>query len=169
MTVRIRDARQQDLEQLATLVAAFHEEHSRMIGGDSTRSTGEIAEEVEQFLDCDNGGYILAVAASGDLVGFRRWELHDGFYFTRELYVARDARRGGVARSLIQSFERWLVEKGQTVACISCTPHNLAMIELARMQGYGILNTIEMRKDLSEDHRTARGNAHALGFVWELL
>jgi GNAT superfamily N-acetyltransferase len=143
-----------------------------MISGARARSHGEVAEEVEQFLDRGKGGkggYMLALSAAGDLVGFRHWELHEGFYFTRELHVLRSARRRGVARALIHHFERWLLERGQTVACISCTPHNLAMIELARSEGYGILNTIEMRKNLNVDHCTPRGRADALGLVWEVL
>jgi GNAT superfamily N-acetyltransferase len=169
MSVTIRDASTRDIDQLIPLIAAFHHEHSRMIGGSSTRSLAEIAEEVERFLDSSDGGYIVAIASTGDLVGFRRWELHDGFYLTRDLYVVEGTRRHGVARALIRHFEQWLREHGQTVACISCTPHNMAMIALARSEGYRTLNMIEMRKDLLKGRRKPWGQVEALGLVWELL
>jgi GNAT superfamily N-acetyltransferase len=77
-------------------------------------------------------------------------------------------RRKGVARILIRHFEEWVKEKGQDIACISCTPHNLAMIMLARSEGYEILNMIEMRKNLTEKEKP-RGEVEALGFKWKIL
>jgi GNAT superfamily N-acetyltransferase len=165
----IRDAVAEDLPQLVALVGAFHDEHSRMIGGRSRRSPAAIRAEVERFLNFEDGGYMVAVSDTGDLLGFRRWALHDGFYFTRDIYVAQEARGHGVARALIRHFERWLVENGQTIACISCTPHNAAMIALARSEGYCTLNMIEMRKDLVEDRRRPGGEVQALGLPWEVV
>ena len=169
MSITIRDASTRDLDQLIPLVVAFHHEHSRMIGSRSTRSLVAIGEEVRRFLTMSTGGYMVAVSGTGKLVGFRRWELHDGFYFTRDMYVVESERRHGVARTLIRHFEKWLLENEQTMACISCTPHNMAMIALARSEGYRTLNTIEMRKDLIAERRTARGKGEALGLVWKLL
>jgi GNAT superfamily N-acetyltransferase len=169
VTTTIREAGKRDLKHLAGLVVAFHEEHSRMIGGETQRKVGEVEDEVAKFLESQNDGYMVAVSAAEEIVGFRRWELHDGFYFTRELYVVPRARGHGVARTLIRHFETWLLDKGQKVACISCTPHNMMMIAIARSEGYYILNTIEMRKELADCQLNPRGRVRAVDLEWDLL
>ena len=169
MDIRIRAAAASDREGLTHLVRAFRDEHSLLIGGQGRCTLDEAAQEVARYLGRDDAGYFVAVDPTGLPVGFRRWERRDGFYFTRELYIIPEVRRQGVARALIRHFERWLLENGQEIACISCTPHNVAMIALARAEGYGILNTIEMRKDLGASPRTPRGEREALGLAWKVL
>ena len=170
MRVIVREATREDLERLAPLVQGFWQEHSEMLGGPGEYCTPEEArEEVQKYLSREDTGYFVAVYSSGRFVGFRRWELHDDFYFTRELYVIPEVRRQGVARALIRHFEQWVLKKGQEIACISCTPHNVAMIQLARSEGYGILNTLELRKNLTERMRKPQGEVEALGLKWKIL
>jgi GNAT superfamily N-acetyltransferase len=164
----IREATAADLTPLSRLYRAFRNEHSRMIGGPGELSQDAAREEVGGHLKRRDTGYWVAVAAEGELIGFRRWELGDGFYFTRELYVLPEARRRGVAGALIRHLERWLLEQGQDLACISLTPHNLGMIQLARAQGYDTLNTIELRKDLERREPEPRGEVEALGLRWRI-
>lgn len=164
MQLTIREATLEDLEKLAPLVQGFWQEHNEMLGGPGDYYTLEEAlQEAKKHLSREDSGYFAAVDSSGRFVGFRRWELHDDFYFTRELYVVPEARRKGVARALIRHFEQWVLEKGQEIACISCTPHNIAMIQLARAEGYDILNTIELRKNLTDRMPKPQGEAEALG------
>jgi GNAT superfamily N-acetyltransferase len=145
MRVRICEANLGDLDRLAPLVQGFWQEHNEMLGGAGDYYTLEEAlEEVKKHLSREDSAYFVAIDSSGRFVGFRRWKLHDDFYFTRELYVIPEMRRKGVARALIRHFERWALKKGQEIARISCTPHNIAMIRLARAEGYDILNTIEL-------------------------
>ena len=167
--IRIREAIEQDVRYLAELVSEFRNEHSRMIGGQGNVFVRDGLKEVERYRRREDTGYFVAVDARSRIVGFRRWEQRDGFHFTRELYVTPAMRRKGVAKELIRHFEQWVLEKGQQIACISCTPHNAAMIALARSEGYTTLNTIELRKNLDGSTERPRGETHALGLVWELL
>lgn len=169
MKIKIRVISNKDIDSLSQLVLGFKNEHSRMIGGKKTIKLKDALREVKQHIQRKNTGYFVAVNTKNQLIGFRRWELLDGFYFTRELYIIPQARKQGVAKLLIRHFEKWLLQKNQSVACISCTPHNLAMIMLARSEGYQILNTIEMRKDLITRPRKPRNKTQALGLYWEVL
>lgn len=169
MKVEIREATLQDIELLAQLVSQFWEEHSRKLGSERRIAPSKAQDEVQRFLSAQNSGYFIALDEHQQPLGFRRWEYHDEFYFTRELYVIPAARRHGVARALLHFFEQWVQERGQDIAVISCTPHNLPMMRLARSEGYTILNLIEMRKNLKDDARPPRGEVDALGFTWEIL
>jgi len=170
MAVIIRETFKDDINDLAQLVLEFRKEHTQMLGGKCTLTLDEAVEEVKEHLDKEDSGYFVAVdSLSNQLIGFRRWELHEGFYFTRELYIIPDMRRQGIAKALIRHFEKWVLEKGQNIACISCVPHNVAMIMLARSEGYEILNMIEMRKDLTGKTKKPRSQTDALGLRWKLL
>jgi len=165
--VTIREAQTDDLEAIWPLVQAFRDEHGEMLGA-GIRSTREQAiEEARSNLESASAGYILAFDSGQRVVGFRRWELHEGFYFTRELYVVPDMRRRDVARRLIRFFEQWLLDKGQDIACISTVPANRRMIELARSEGYDVLNMVELRKDLIPSDRK-RTEVDALGWKWRI-
>lgn len=169
MGIRIREATKEDIDNLAQLVLNFRNEHSRMIGGEGTFILDDAMEEVRRYLARDDTGYFVALDSSDKLIGFRRWELHDDFYFTRELYIIPDARRRGIAKALVRHFEKWVIEKGQDIASISCTPHNIAMIALAYSEGYDILNMIEMRKNLTKNYREPRSETKVLGMKWNIL
>jgi predicted N-acetyltransferase YhbS len=166
----IREAHLDDAEELTQLVHRFNQEHSELLGGRGTHRQSDATAEVDNRLRRDDTGYFVAVdETSGRIVAFRRWELHEGFYFTGPLYVVQELRHYGIARELIRHGERWLLEKGQDMACISCVPHNRAMIDLARSEGYRILNTIELRKNLTAGAEKPRGETDALGLKWKVL
>lgn len=168
LKIEIRKATIYDAEKLAPLIKRFWEEHSELLGEKKEYPLNKAFEEAKRNLTRKDSGYFIALH-SGKIIGFRRWELHDDFYFTRELYVLPEFRRKGVAKTLIRHFEKWLIEKGQDIACISCIPHNIVMIQLARSEGYDILNMIEMRKNLKETAKRPRGETEALGFKWKIL
>jgi len=169
MGIRIREVTKEDIENFAQLVLNFKNEHSHMIGGEGIFMLDDAMEEVRRYLARDDTGYFVALDSSDKLIGFRRWELHDDFYFTRELYIIPDARRRGIAKALVRHFEKWVIEKGQDIASISCTPHNIAMIALVYSEGYDILNMIEMRKNLSSNLREPRSETEVLGMKWKIL
>ena len=170
MPIMIREALRDDTDNLALLLLAFSNEHSQMIGGKGSFTPDQAREEVKRNLRRQDSGYFAALdSSSNQLVGFRRWELSDGFYFTRELYVIPDMRRQGVAKELVRHFEQWVLGKGQNIACISCTPQNIAMMTLARSEGYEILNMIEMRKALVDDAGEPRSETKAVGLKWKVL
>lgn len=170
MPIMIREALRDDADDLARLLLAFRNEHSQMIGGNGSFTLAQATEEVQGNLGRQDSGYFVALdSPSNQLVGFRRWELHENFYFTGELYVIPGMRRQGVAKELVHYFEQWVLIKGQDTACISCAPQNVAMMTLARSEGYEILNTIEMRKALTDDAREPRGETKAVGLKWKVL
>jgi len=169
LEVRIRVAMEKDIPQLAQLVCDFWNEHTQLLGGKGNFTFEDGEREVKRYLGMETSGYFLVINDEGKIVGFRRWELHDDFYWTRELYVVPEMRRKGVARALIRHFEKWVLERGQNIACISCIPHNIAMIMLARSEGYDILNMIEMRKNLTDDAPKPSGEVEALGLRWKIL
>ena len=171
MEIEIRSARKEDEEELARLVTQFKREHSEMIGGEGDFALDAAREEVAERMAGEDEGYFVAVDGDGPdhLLGYRRWKLEEEIYFSKELYVVPESRRSGVARALIGHFEDWLLDRDQEIACISCTPHNMAMIGLARSEGYNVLNTIEMRKNLTDSAREPRGRKEALGFTWKVL
>ena len=169
MELEIREATEDDISELAKLVCEFWKEHTQLLGGEEEFTLEDCEKEARKYITMENAGYFLAIGSDGKIVGFRRWELHDDFYWTRELYVVPEMRRKGVARALIRHFENWLLEKGQKIACISCIPHNIAMIMLARSEGYEILNMIEMRKNLTGDVPKPRSEVEALGLKWKIL
>ena len=138
-----------------------------MLGTGIRHTRDQATEEARTNLESDAAGYILAIDSGRRVVGFRRWENHEGFHFTRELYVVPEMRRKGIARQLIRFFEQWLLDKGQDIACISTVPANRRMIELARSEGYEVLNMLELRKDLvpSDGKRT---DVDALGWKWRI-
>lgn len=55
------------------------------------------------------------------------------------------------------------------ISCINCMPQNVAMINLARSEGYKILNQIELRKNLTDEAPEPRGERKTLDYRWEIL
>ncbi len=168
LDIHVRAAVKDDISILAQLVCGFWNEHHQLLGSQKTFSLDDAIAEVTNHLSSPHGGYFVAVDGL-DVLAFRRWELRDEFYFTRELFVKPGFRGRGIAKALIAHFEAWLLTRSQEMACISCVPHNHAMIRLARAEGYEILNTIELRKNLSDSHPEPRDFVTALGMEWKQL
>lgn len=90
MQVQVRNALESDKKQLIELVARFWAEHSRMLNGDTSLDYDAAKKEVHQYMENPQSGYHVAVdQESSTLIGFRRWEEHNDYYFTRELYVKK--------------------------------------------------------------------------------
>lgn len=168
MEVKIKEATENEAEQVTDLVVQFREEHSRLVGGEKSVEREEISDEIGSVLKNEDEGVFVALI-DGKVVGYRSWELRDEFYFTKELFVAPDYRREGIAKALIRRMEEWLQEQGQDIACISCVPQNVAMLGLARSEGYEILNQVELRKNLTDQPPDPRSEGHALGYRWKIL
>jgi len=167
MEYKIQQATRGDIEELSLLLKAFRNEHSSLLGGKTEYTLQEAQEEVKSVLESPACGYLI-IESDGEMAGFRRWELHEGFYFTREMYVREDMRGRGFSKAMIRHFETWARKEGQDIACISSIPANDPMIDIARSEGYDILNTIEMRKDLKDRNRTYN-TVNALGRIWNIM
>ncbi|MFO8062147.1 MAG: GNAT family N-acetyltransferase, partial [bacterium] len=167
MEYKIQQATTRDIEGLSLLLKAFRNEHSLLLSSNREYTLKEAQEEVKSVLEDPACGYFI-IESDGEMAGFRRWELHEGFYFTREMYVREDMRGRGLAKAMIRHFENWVKNNGQGIACISCIPVNDPMIDIARSEGYDILNTIEMRKDLKGRNK-AYNTVSALGRIWNVI
>lgn len=168
MEIKIREANEEHVEELSKLVCNFWNEHEALLGGKGNFNIDHCRKEVRKYMNMKNAGYFVAIN-DGKIIGYRRWEFYDDFYWTRELYVVPEYRRKGVARALIRHFEKWVLERGQNIACISVIPHNIAMIMLARSEGYDILNMIELRKNLNDEVSKPTKEVEALGLKWRIL
>ena len=168
MEVEIREVTSREAEDVTDLIVRFREEHSRLLGGSKAVEREEVSNEVMATLKAEDKGYFVAVI-EGEVVGYRSWEFRDEFYFTQELFVMPDYRQEGIAKALIRRLEDWLEERGQNIACIKCVPQNVAMINLARSEGYKILNQIELRKHLADELPEPRSEENALGYRWDIL
>lgn len=165
----VRSAIETDKEQIIVLVTEFWAEHRSLLNSNYKLDYDVTATEVQKKYANPNTGYIVAVKqTTNKIVGFRRWELHDGFYFSKEMYVKPAMRKKGIAKHMIKHFEQWLMDKGQDIACISLVPRNSKMLELARSEGYTILNTIELRKNLSTDLKKPNTKISFLKKDWEV-
>ena len=169
MSITIRQAISDDVTALIKLVSQFWPEQSRMIGGNFSLTEEECLAEVNDRLSDSNSGYFIALNESGEIVGYRSWELSGSFYTTCEMFVVPTMRRQGIAAQLVEHFERWLADQGQDIACISITPQNNAMLKLLVREGYTILNKVEFRKNLSPDARAPRSTLRLYDLEWNVL
>ena len=112
---RIRDARPEDVAELAELhVATFKETHGRL-----GAPTFELRERQWRAAFAREGDWFcyVAEAPSGRLIGFATGTLHDGGVpgFQGELnkiYVLREWQRHGVGRQLVDHVARTFLERG---------------------------------------------------------
>lgn len=165
--IKIREATEGDREELLPLIRDFWNENRYSAGYEANRTLENAEEEFNKYMNKEEAGIFLA-EDDNRIVGFRSWEIQDGFYFSRELFVIPELRRKGVARKLIHHFEIWLQEKNQDKACVWVTPRNEAMIELARSEGYDVLNMIELCKPFEWSIEDPPGEAEALGRKWRI-
>ena len=64
-----------------------------MLGGRATPAPTAALSQVKGYMVGENTGYLVALDSEDRVLGFRRWEYVDGFYFTRELYVVPEMRK----------------------------------------------------------------------------
>jgi len=110
----------------------------------------------------------LVAESGGELLGFVRYECHDGAYFGRELYVRPEQRRRGIGRLLLHEVERRVRAAGEKDLFASIVPANRVALAFALRCGYDVLNTVELRKNL-DDSLSPRSEVECLGLHLKLI
>ena len=134
--LRIRRAEPADAEAIAAIYNQGIEERQATF---QTRShdPGELELKTEQ-----RGGLLMVAEAAGEVVGWAGWAGYDDpaehYSGVGEcaVYVARDARRGGVAAALLEGLAEEAPKAGLHKLIAKIFTGNEASIELFRRAGY---------------------------------
>jgi GNAT superfamily N-acetyltransferase len=160
--VNIRPYDVKDFAQLCHLVAEFYSIH-RHFTGSAPIPPEEAASIIQQDMLRDES-YILVAEpiAGGDLIGFCRYENHEGAFFGRELLVVENWRIRGVGTKLLHAVEDEIKKAGETNLYLSIVPRNIEALRFFVRRGYNILNTIELRAEWPQE-KVQRKPIHFLG------
>ncbi len=160
--VRIREYDVHDFVGLTELVAEFYTFH-RQLTGRSPLPSEEAATIIPKEM-LQESSYVLVAEPtdSKDVVGFCRIELHEGAYFLREIGVTENWRIRGVGTALLRAAEKYIKEAGKTNLYLSVVPRNIDAIRFFVRRGYDIINTLELRTEVSKE-KIQRTPLHFLG------
>jgi ribosomal protein S18 acetylase RimI-like enzyme len=145
---KIRKYEPRDFLEVAKLVEQFFSFHKAFFNSPPMKK-----EEAEEALRKDmlsRDSSILVYEDRGKILGFARYELHEGAYFGRELMVHEQHRGQGIGKLLLNEVERIINEKGHQLY-LSIVPKNKDAIQFFVSAGYNILNTIELTKNLGKE------------------
>lgn len=143
MRVVVRPATQDDLEDVLRLYYGFYKE-LRARQGWPPLSMEEYRKEVKELARRDR---ILMAFAEGAPVGFVRISEREGCHWLEEPYVVPERRGMGIGRKLVEEAEEYIRER-DSAAYIMVLSQDWGAIEFWIHMGYGVLNTIELVKDL---------------------
>jgi ribosomal protein S18 acetylase RimI-like enzyme len=147
----IRDYRTADFADLCRLVAEFYTVHHR-IAGHGAMPVDEAALVIQDdMLGPDSHILVAETTEAGEIVGFCRYERHQGAFFGRELCVLETKRHYGVGTALLRTVEKRIQEARETNLFISVVARNAQAIEFFAKRGYNILNMIELRTPFPEE------------------
>jgi ribosomal protein S18 acetylase RimI-like enzyme len=161
---RIREARPEDTEALARLVAAFRAELARLHGEERTPDPGAAREELAEFRA--KGFPIRVAEVEGKPVGYLVCRVEDDVVWVEQLYVAPGHRRRGIGSALYAEAERLCRELGGDTVYNWVHPNNDAIIAFLAKRGYTVLNLIELRRPLPGERpeRRIRVGAHEFDY-----
>ena len=75
-------------------------------------------------------------------------------FWAEELYVKPTYRRMGIGKSLMETVEQYVQEKGENYIYAMVSPQNRSALLFLERLGYDILNTIELVKSLESISRS---------------
>ena len=158
----VREYDVKDFPALCDLVAEFFSYHRRL-NGRGPLPPDEAATLIPRDM-LQESSYLLVAEPTqgGNIVGFCRIELHEGAYFLRELGVASSWRIRGVGTALLREAETYIESKGKTNLYLSVVPRNIEAVRFFVRRGYDVINTIELRTNVTED-RVQRSPTMFLG------
>ncbi|MFX0169747.1 MAG: GNAT family N-acetyltransferase [Candidatus Hodarchaeota archaeon] len=149
--VKIREYHVKDFPALCHLVAEFFSYH-RELNGRGPLPPDEAATLIPRDMLKETSKILVAEPTeNGDIIGFCRVELHEGAYFLRELGVTSSWRIRGVGTALLRSAEEHIKTAGQSNLYLSVVPRNVDALRFFVRRGYDIINTIELRANVTED------------------
>jgi ribosomal protein S18 acetylase RimI-like enzyme len=152
----IRDYSTTDFTDLCRLVAEFYTVHHR-ITGHGPMPVDEAALVIQDdMLGPDSHILVAEAADSGEIVGFCRYERHQGAFFGRELCVTENKRLRGAGTALLRAAEKRIKEAGEHNLFISVVARNPQALEFFAKRGYNILNTVELRTPFPDEPVTRK-------------
>ncbi len=155
-----------DFASLCQLVAEFFSFH-RNLAGRGPMPPEEAATIIPtDMLRPECTILIAEQKANGGVVGFCRIENHEGAYFLRELMVTEKYRLRGIGSSLLNAAEKFIYDAGESNLYLSLLPRNTVALRFFVRNGYNTINTIELRKPLS-DERVQRTPLLLLGLKFQ--
>jgi ribosomal protein S18 acetylase RimI-like enzyme len=158
----IRDYRTADFADLCRLVAEFYTVHHRLAGHGPMPADEAALVIQDDMLGPDSHILVAESSDTGEIVGFCRYERHQGAFFGRELCVLETKRDRGAGTALLRAVEKRIQEAGETNLFISVVARNAQALQFFAKRGYNILNMIEMRTPFA-DERVVRKPIDILG------
>ncbi len=149
--IEVRDAQKKDEAQLIAMIADFRVElaalKQRPCEPNLDRAAAELA-------DYRASGYHIAVAVleTSELIGFIVARVEGDVVWAESLYVYPEHRRLGAASELYTRVEAIARELGSDTVYNWIHPNNQAMVGFLRSRGYDVLNLIEVRRRLPNEH-----------------
>jgi ribosomal protein S18 acetylase RimI-like enzyme len=161
-SIVVRDYRTADFADLCRLVAEFYTVHHRL-AGHGPMPVDEAALVIQDdMLGSDSHILVAETLATSEVLGFCRYERHQGAFFGRELCVLETKRYRGVGTALLRAVEKRIQEAGETNVFISVVARNAQALQFFAKRGYNILNMIELRTPFP-DERIVRKPVDVLG------
>lgn len=150
---RYRTANKDDVQALTPLIVKFRNELSGLKGRQRPFDPDRAKKECEEYLE---GPFEVYVAEREDksLGGYIVCRISDDVVFTESLFVSKEDRRQGIASELYDLAEGLAQGKGNETLYNWIHPNNDAIIALLKSKGYTVLNLIELRKPLKQEHTT---------------
>ena len=161
-TFAVREYRITDFPDLCRLVAEFFTVHQRL-AGHGPMPVDEAALVIQDDMQGPDSHILVAETTdTNEIVGFSRYERHQGAFFGREMCVTETKRLRGVGTALLRAVEKRIREAGETNLFISVVARNAQALQFFAKRGYSILNTVELRTPFP-DERVARKPIDVLG------
>lgn len=140
----IRELREQDWEAVAGLLAAFRVHLRALKGLSSEANRNEAREELAEFVR--QGAPIFVAEVGGQVMAYMVLRQADELVWVEQLYVAKAARRRGLASALFDRAEALAHLKGEETVYNYIHPNNEEVIGFLRARGYTVVNLVEIRK-----------------------
>ncbi|MCE4606894.1 MAG: GNAT family N-acetyltransferase [Desulfurococcales archaeon] len=140
----IKKADKEDLEGFLDLYAGFYRD-LRLRQGLRQHGREKYRGDVERYLSMDK--VFLAETDKGEAIGFIRVSEREDCYWIEELYVKPMHRGKGVGRRLVEKAENYIKEHDPDVY-IMVLPQDRRAMGFWLHQGYSLLNTVELAKNL---------------------
>lgn len=142
----IRQAQEKDFEALVRLFIIENKHHASLTP-DVVRETDDVftVQELKDILSDDNQSLLVAEidgTVSGVLLGHvvhvssKRWVQSRCYAYVEEIVVAPSARRKGLARALLDTFESWSQNKGATCVELHVWSGNVEAISFYTRTGF---------------------------------
>lgn len=152
----IRDYRTADFADLCRLVAEFYTVHHRLADHGAMPADEAALVIQDDMLGPDSHILVAETTDSSEIVGFCRYERHQGAFFGRELCVAEAKRYRGAGTALLRAAEKRVREAGESNLFVSVVARNPQALGFFAKRGYNILNTVELRTPFPDERVTRK-------------